>query len=535
MFRDTAEMRNSIRGLFALVTATIALSAGFAKPPAIERRGQIEQLIVDGRPYLILGGELGNSAASSRAYMQPVWPKLKQLNLNTLLAPVSWELIEPQEGRFDFSSVDELVADARAHDMRLVILWFGAWKNSMSSYVPAWVKRDQHRFPRVRLPDGKSVEILSAFSEQSLNADKRAFAALMRHLKRIDGDQQTVLMVQVENEIGMIPAAREHGPEANRSFGGPVPDALLKAMGKRQGGSWAQVFGAGPSTEEIFTAWNYGRFVEQLTRAGKAEYNIPMYVNAALNRPGVLPGGYPSGGPLPHLIEVWTAAAPSIDMLSPDIYFPNFTELAAKYPRPDNPLFIPEANRPDRGDVVGNALWSFGAGRAMGYSPFAIDSIADPSTHPLRQAYSALDSISPLILNAQARGTIRGFKAPVAFDGKVDPSPQRVYLGGYAFDVAFVDMWTAKDQQSPENHGGMLIQLGADEFLVVGQGIILTFAPDSPGKKIVGIESAWEGEYDQGRWVPGRLLNGDETHQGRHVRLPPGPVAMQRVRLYRYD
>jgi beta-galactosidase GanA len=535
MFRDTGAMRTLIRGILALVTATIAISSGFAKPPAIEKRGEVEQLVVDGRPYLILGGELGNSAASSRAYMQPVWPKLKQLNLNTVLAPVSWELIEPQEGRFEFSSVDDLLADARAHDMRLVILWFGAWKNSMSSYVPAWVKRDQQRFPRVRLPDGKSVEILSAFSEQSLEADSRAFAALMRHLKRVDGDRQTVLMVQVENEIGMIPAAREHGPEANEAFAAPVPEALRRALGKSQAGTWTKVFGPGSVSEEIFTAWHYGRFVEALTRAGKAEYDLPMYVNAALNRPGVLPGGYPSGGPLPHLLDVWTAAAPSIDMFSPDIYFPNFTELAAKYPRSGNPLFIPEANRPDRGDVVGNALWAFGAGRAMGYSPFAIDSISDPASHPLGQAYSALNSISSLILDAQARGTIQGFKAPIAFDGTVDPSPQRVRLGGYAFDVALVDMWTSKDQQKPENHGGMLIQLGPEEFLVVGQGVILTFAPDSPGKKIVGIESAWEGRYEQGRWVRGRLLNGDETHQGRHVRLPPGPVTMQRVRLYRYN
>ena len=109
-------------------------------------RGAQAQLIVDGKPFLILGGELANSSASSLAYLEPVWPRLAKMRLNTLLAPVSWELMEPVEGRFDYSLVDGLLKQARANNMRLVLLWFGSWKDSMSSYVPAWVKRDQARF-----------------------------------------------------------------------------------------------------------------------------------------------------------------------------------------------------------------------------------------------------------------------------------------------------------------------------------------------------------------------------------------------------
>ncbi|RYD48197.1 MAG: hypothetical protein EOP60_16115, partial [Sphingomonadales bacterium] len=230
-----------LRWLLALVMLFAAPAA--AQVPHLKDG----RLIVDGKPFLILGGELGNSSASNREWLRPKWQKLKAANLNTVLAPVTWELIEPVEGQFDFSSVNWLIEDARAHDMRLVLLWFGAWKNSMSTYVPAWVKRDEQRFPRTIGADGKTQEILSAFGEATRDADARAFAGLMRHLKQVDGDRHTVIMVQVENEIGFLPTAREHGPAADAVFA------------KWKGG------------EEEFTAHHYARFVEALAAAGKRE------------------------------------------------------------------------------------------------------------------------------------------------------------------------------------------------------------------------------------------------------------------------
>src|SRR4051812_16281739 len=251
-----------------------------AQPPTLAHRGEATQLLVDGRPFLILGGELANSSASSRVYLAPVWPRLRAMGLNSVLAPVSWELIEPVEGRMDFSSVDALIEDARANDVHLVLLWFGAWKNSMSSYAPAWVKRDTGRFARAYRPDGAAMEMLSAFDPDVLAADSRAFAALMAHLGQVDGARRTVLMVQVENEVGMIPSPRDHGLAANVAFAGAVPRALsdwlaahratlapsLRALweanGARRQGSWTEMFGIGDSTEEIFTAWSYARYVD---------------------------------------------------------------------------------------------------------------------------------------------------------------------------------------------------------------------------------------------------------------------------------
>jgi beta-galactosidase GanA len=279
-------------------------------------------------------------------------------------------------------------------------------------------------------------------------------------------------------------------------------------------------------------AWHYSRYVERVAAAGKAEYPLPMYVNAALPRPGKSPGEYPSAGPLPHLFGIWRTGAPSVDMLSPDIYFPNFVEWTRRFHVAGNPLFVPEGNRAGRDEGPADALFAFGALDAIGYSPFSIDSI-DPSGQPIGQAYAMLRSLSPLIVGAQQKGTIRGFRAPASFGGKLDEAPQISSLGGYSFTVNFVDPWTPREQQKIASHGGLLVQLGPDEFLIAGTGITVTVAP-SEGAGHAGIESIWEGRYRAGRWQPGRLLNGDESHQGRHVRLPPGSFSVQRLRLYRY-
>ena len=292
------------------VLAAAPAPAGDADSPLphLRRQGTAIQLVVDGKPFLVRGGELGNSTASNPAYLRPFWPRFAELNMNTVLAPVYWELVEPEEGRFDFSTLDQLVADARANGMRLVLLWFGSWKNSMSCYAPAWVKRDPRRFPRASDLDGTPQEILSPFSAKNREADARAFAALQRHLSQIDEAARTVLMVQVENEIGMIPTARDHSAEADRAFGSGVPAELLAYLaahreelapelralwlgaGGKPSGTWPEVFGSGPAGEEVFMAWHFARYTEAVAAAGKREYPLPMFVNAALIRPGHQPG-----------------------------------------------------------------------------------------------------------------------------------------------------------------------------------------------------------------------------------------------------
>jgi beta-galactosidase GanA len=539
-----------------LAAAGVAPAQSPASPaPHLQNHGTAVQLVVDGSPFLVLAGELGNSSGEA-AYLQPFWPALESLHLNTVLAPACWELLEPEEGRFDFTSVDALVRDARAHGVRLVLLWFASWKNSMSIYVPAWVKLDARRFARAVDPAGRSIDILSPFSTPARDADARAFAALMRHLREMDGERHTVIMVQVENEIGMIPYARDHSTAADARFAGAVPAALLEhlarredrlspelrgawtAQGRRRAGSWEQVFGPGRATEEIFTAWHFATYVEAVTAAGKKEYPLPMFVNAALVRPGHQPGQYPSGGPLPHLAEIWKAGAPSVDFLSPDIYFTNFTEWCRRYARPGNPLFIPEALRTP--DAAVNVLYAIGEHDAIGFSPFAIEAASGPGAASLAESYRMLSGLAPLILESQGQGTMAGLMS----EGAEQRQPQEVNMGGYLLRASFERQQpavlaeaggpmpgAAATPTSPA--GALVIHTGHDEFLFAGSGVTVTFsqaATDQPAG-ILGVE---EGRYENGRWVHLRWLNGDQTHQGRHLRLEPGRFTVQRITLYRY-
>lgn len=545
-------VRKLTRTLIAMASLCALGAQSQAAAPRLVRQGDTWQLLVHDQPFLILGGELGNSSASSAQYMAPHWPRLKAMNLNTVLAPVYWELIEPAEGKYDWSSVDALLRDARRHDLRIVMLWFGAWKNSMSTYAPSWVKRDAKRFPRAQLASGSSVEILSAFSPETREADARAFAALMEYMKQVDGKDNTVLMVQVENEIGMLPVARERGAIADRSFNTAVPAELLKPLlargaslepelldrwkknGRRSSGSWAQVFGDDEWGQEVFTAWHYARFTEALVNAGKARYDLPMYVNAALNRTGRKPGEYPSGGPLPHLLDVWKAGAPSLDFLAPDVYFPNFSQLAARYRRADNLLFLPEANNATNSQGPANAFFAFGELDALGFSPFSIESLGD-APNALSRTYETLGQLKPLILANRGKQRMAGFRALINEDGSVADAPVKKTLGGFELTVSFVDPWTPRDQQVIADHGGMVIWAGGEDFWFAGQGITITCKGADGTEPQIGLDLVEEGRFDaDGKWIAGRRLNGDQTHQGRHIRFPPGAPGIQRVRLYRY-
>lgn len=532
--------------IFLLIFAALQCQAQSSIPHLAMKSGR-RQLVVDGKSFVITGGELGNSTASSTAYMQPFWHGLEQLNLNTVIAPVYWELMEPQENKFDFKLVDDLLTNARKHQMKLVLLWFGTWKNSMSCYVPEWMKTDQQRFPRTQNSTGTSAEIVTPFSKNALGADKKAFVKLMQHLKATDAVNHTVLMVQVENEIGMLPEARDHSPMAEQAFKQPVPAALISYLETHKenlfpeikerwaqnnfktSGTWVDIFGAGPATDELFMAWYFGVYAEEITKAGKSVYPLPMYLNAALNAPGKKPGEYPSAGPLPHVADIWSAAAPSVDMLSPDFYNPDFKHWNDLYTRNGNVLFIPE-HRFEPG-VEAKAFYAIGHYHAIGFSPFSIENKEKPNEEPIAKAYQVIHRLWPAISNAAAD------HAEGVLLSKTNDSVQ-LKMGGYLLTVKhdFTLSWSAKPKDKTSDWpltGGIIVAVSDDEFYVGGTGIVITFKPIPAGER-AGILRVEEGDIVNGQWKPARRLNGDEDHQGRHLSIPVGTFGLQRIKLYHY-
>jgi Domain of unknown function (DUF5597)/Beta-galactosidase len=557
-----------------LALAALAAAAPSPGLPHLERRGAATQLIVDGRPYLVLGGELENTASSSPAYLAPVWPRLARMHLNTVLAGVSWALLEPEEGKFDFSEVDDLLAGARRHQLRLILLWFGSWKNGLSSFAPAWVKEDQARFPRVRVRGGQPLEVLSPFGAATCSADARAYAALLRHLRETDSTDHTVIMIQLENEVGVLGDSRDRSAAADAAFARPVPAALLRYLasrrdhlrpelrrawedaGARTAGTWEQVFGPGAATDQRFMAWAYARYMDRVAAAGKAEDPLPVYTNTWIVQPQDNgPGDYPSGGPEPRVLDLWRAGAPHIDLNAPDIYLPDFAAWCRRFHRDGNPLFVPES----RGDARGmaNAFYAIGEESAIGYSPFGIDDLGrrqvlrpDPDRPPppariadlpITRAYAVLGQLAPLILRAQSEGAVA---AASLTPGHPDAEAR---LGGYDVRIGLRRDFRNPAQLPPFGYG-LVIATGPDRFVAAGDDVQVTFRPDTPGPPIAGLARVEAGTYVDGRWVRGRILNGDDVVLDYHLAAEAavdqsgsglrfagedGPT-IQRVTLYRY-
>ena len=521
--------------------------------PHLRKQGTATQLIVDGKPFLALAGELLNNSATSVEHMKPIWPKLAASKYNTVLAGVSWDQIEPQEGKFDFSVLDGVVRDARSHNLRLVLLWFGSWKNSLSSYAPLWLKKDFERFPRAQAAGGRSIELLSPFSDANRDADARAFAALMRHVKAVDGQQHTVIMIQVENEVGMHGDSRDRSPAAAKAFAEPVPKELMdylrthkdtlipdvrqvwEAAGFKTSGTWEEVFGQSRVTDGFFMAWYISRYIGRVAQAGKAEYPIPMFCNAALY--GIGKGPTPSGGrPWDLVMDIWKAGAPQIDMLSPDIYGDgNYVAFCAKYTQSGNPLFIPETGSGPT--TAPRALYAFGRHDAMGFSPFGIDRPDRLGNSPdLTGAYDLLSRMAPLILEHQGNGTM----SAVLLNPK-DP-PQKIHLGDYTLEAAF---WPIRytmpllmpgepPQATPPMAAAIFIQTGPDEYFAAGSGVKVTFSPNTPGPPLAGLGTVEAGTFVDGRWVPDIRLAGDDTGQGQDLFELQRYMGIQRFTLYRY-
>jgi beta-galactosidase GanA len=539
MFRGSA--------LFALGSTLMVSALGQSvAPPTVHMQNGASQLLVQGKPYLVLGGELANSSAGTAAQADEILPRMRALHTNTVLMPVAWEQIEPREGSYDFTILDHWIDTARQQQMHLVLLWFGSWKNAFSEYAPVWVKADAQRFPRAIAADGQSLEILSTFGQATLDCDARAFAQLMRHVREKDAREQTVLMVQVENEVGYLGAGRDRSKEANALFQTAPPAALLHALSERRmslapelaaqfnpaGKSWREAFGN--AANEAFMAWRYATFIDKVAEAGKQQYALPLYTNAQLPAPDERAGEYPSGAPHPYNLDIYRATATHIDMFSPDIYWPDYSYWIKRYQLPGNAIFVPES-RLEAGAL--NALYTIGEARALGFSPFDIDHVdaaneLNSPTTSLQQSYEALQELSPLLPAAQAEGRTRA----LVLHANSPRATQTIALGGYLFEASLSRSWPAHTLLCDD--GGMLVlQSGENEFFVAGRGLTVSITRDpdagtNTAARIAGIASIETVEQKDGQWVMQSRLNGDESDQGRKLLLDPHQIRIYRVELY---
>lgn len=587
--------------LLVAQTATKTPQTKTSEPlPQIKQNGVVKQMFVDGKPFIMLSGELHNSSASSIEYMKPIWDKLDLMNLNTVVSTVSWELTEPEEGKFNFDLVDAQIEEARKRDIRLVIIWFASWKNGGSNYAPMWIKTNPQRFPvQARKPattgrgsmfiEGDRTNPLSPLGEETMLAEAKAFRALMRHIKEVD-PQHTVIMMQIDNEMGLLGDSRDRSKLADAAWVKPVPVQLINYFtknkatllpemqevwgrnGYKTSGTWAEIFGTDEWAEEVFMAWYYSTYINRVIVEGKAELNIPMYVNAWLGpQPGqLLPGNYPSGGPVARVMDIWRAGAPNNDLLAPDIYVQDFKGVCAEYTRSGNPLWIPEAR-----DMAGNLFWSLGHHSALGWAIFGIDDLNENSQ--VAKAYGLLGEMLPQLAGWQAAGKVAGV---LLLDGE---DQQNISLGGYKVTISRsrqrrpapvatpattagtttgASAGTAQVQggqaaamppavsptpvPAPLGPGGvyasgrampedtrpfgLIINTAPDEFLFIGSNFSPGFSVDSPEGTRVAIGTIDEGRYENGSWVPNRRLNGDEGRPS----LRSGTIDMLKILVFKY-
>jgi beta-galactosidase GanA len=528
----------SLAGMTLLASGGVAVAAdGVPLPRIVSAHGRYE-LQVAGRPYLVLGAQVNNSS-NYPAMLPEVWPALGEMHANTVVMPIAWEQIEPKEGTFDFSFLDLFLTQAREHGLHAVLLWFGTWKNSSPAYAPEWVKLDDARFPRVVNPQGRLMPSLSPLAQATLDADRSAFVALMRHLKAVDPGH-TVIMVQVENETGTYGSVRDYSPRAQRLFDGPVPRQLVRAL-KTRSGTWREVFG--PQGDEFFHAWNIARFVQQVAAAGKAEDPLPMYVNAALRdplNPGP-PSTYESGGPTDDVLGVWKAAAPAIDLIAPDIYMPDYaryTKVLDLYQRPDNALFVAET-----GSKQAYARYLFAAlgHQAIGFSPFGMD-FTGYSNFPLGALTVDEKTLAPFALEYELIGPMASELADVSFHGGLagvaeDSAvhEQTIPLGRWKAVVSYGlhSFGNANPPGNPVPEGGVLVgRLGTDEFLVTAVHARVAFElADGKSGKQMQYARVEEGRYENGKWKFLRVWNGDQVDWGLNFTSVPQVL---RVRLATY-
>lgn len=569
--------------LKVIITCFLAIISiiSTAQLPYLDKTGNAVKLMVDGKPFIILGGELHNSTGTDKAALNKVWKEMKALNLNTVLAYAYWEMLEPKEGQYNFQLVDEVITDAKKENIKVILVWFGSWKSTASTYVPEWVKTNPKRFQRYTLENGKTLEMLSPFSEENRNADAKAYAALMQHIKEVD-KQHTIIMTQVENEPGCFENYRDLSPDALKAWQSPMPAEMLNYLKTNKGklfpalekawadnaykmnGTWEEVLGKSTEqgeykfyTEELFMAYQYSKYINYIAEKGRKIHNLPAFCNGWLyNKRGF----YPHATINPHVLDAYRAGGKALDFYSPNVYTIEYDELFDNYTFGGNTLFVPESSLMPAG-----ALYAIGKYNALGFAPFGIDGEGMKSKENsknlnlLKSTYKAISQMTPIISQNYGSEKMKGvYLNPIKEKQELKMGDYQLVATssrkpGFSIDFGKSLENAGKAKMSfgpPENKeekakampagpfgslpeeigSAIVIQNASDEFYVVGYGVKFDFAlKEGITFNHLGFLSIDEGYFENKKFVATKRWNGDEQKPS----LPANQLTILKIRLYR--
>jgi len=483
--------------------------------PHLEEINDHRVLIVDGKPFIILGLQWDCDGCYTPEDMDPFFEHGESMGLNTASLLLYWREIEPEEGKYNFTMLDHRIDIARKHHMKIVLVWFASFKNGCLTYAPDYVRKDHQRFRKVKDKKGSQhTNNCCPTAEETHKRDELALIQIFNHLKEVDSKDHTVILFQMENETGIFGTNRCYCDICNNKYS--------KFDYKSEYGVQA---------EEAFSATCIAEYCDSLAKTIKEIYPIPVYMNAWLpaayvnQRPGF---DYPSGGPVPGMLALYYKTIKHIDFLSPDIYqygYRDFNYYSKIYTAKDNPLFIAECATGKGARTEKNIFYAIGYYAAIGYDPWAINRccpgfMSEPlvntadgkwseEAYELHKSYKMInEAIYPIVM-AQNTENLKTFVEEEGDNG--------ILLSFNELDVEI------KFDHPKKSARGFVIRQTKDEFILVGAGAHISFS--KKGGERVPVSIVESGLFNDNKWIC--------RYQHSSERAPTDPIQLLDCKVLR--